>query len=148
MRYSKRTFVPAPIGEVFDRCASLAGFLQQFPFKVKWRGGPERWGRGDKLDFQYRLLGLWIPHCAEVVEFRPNDCFVDEMTRGLYKYCRHTHKFTKENNGTWVQDEVEFSLGFGFIVDKFIGMPTLESTFKKRHNALLKYFQTEDMHGR
>jgi ligand-binding SRPBCC domain-containing protein len=75
-----------------------------------------------------------------VTDFKRNEYFVDKMTHGLYRHFQHTHRFRPDNGGTRVQDEIEFSLGFGSLVDKLVGMPTLHGTFKKRHAALLAHF--------
>ena len=53
------------------------------------------------------------------------------------------NRFDRENGGTRVRDEVEFSFGWGGLVDKLIGIPTLHSTFKKRYAALRANFDGE-----
>lgn len=140
LRYSREVWLPAAPEEVFAYSTSLRGFCSQFPFKVKWHAGPDCWACDDVLDFSYRVAGVWMRHRAQVIEFRHGERFVDEMTQGLYKHFRHTHRFDPERQGTRVRDEVEFSLGYGRLVDRLIGLPTLDSTFRKRHAALRAHF--------
>lgn len=140
IKYIREVWLPVPPQEVFNYSTTIEGFRKQFPFKVKWHDGPERWHANDVLDFSYRVAGVWMRHRAHVVEWRPGQCFVDEMTHGLYKYFRHTHEFIPDRHGTRVRDQVEFSLGFGKFIDKLIGLPTLANTFKKRHAALAAHF--------
>jgi ligand-binding SRPBCC domain-containing protein len=138
--YVAEVHIPAKLEDVFSCCASRDGFLRQFPFKTNWVSGPDSWQHGDVLDFRYRLSGFWMRHCAEIVEFKHNELFVDQMTNGLYRHFRHTHHFTAQDGGTCVRDEIEFSFGFGRWIDRLIGLPTLQRTFQKRHASLLKEF--------
>jgi DNA-binding transcriptional MerR regulator len=85
--------------------------------------------------------------CAEVnalldahLRHEPGRCFVDEMTRGIYRTFRHTHCFEPSEGGTRLTDTVEFSLGLGRWVDNSIGRMTLERTFRRRHRALVARF--------
>lgn len=139
--YQRSCLIPASVEDVFSHSTSLEGFCQQFPFEVKWRSGPAKWCCDDELDFSYRVLGLWFTHKAKIVEFHPNERFIDEMTSGFYKYFRHTHTFVPEGTGTRVTDQVEFSMGFGKWLDRTIGWKTLDDTFAKRHRALRTHFQ-------
>lgn len=140
IKYVAEVHIPAPPEDVFSCCTSRDGFLQQFPFKTNWVSGPDCWKSGDVLDFRYRVAGFWMRHCAEIVDFKRNEFFVDQMTKGLYRHFRHTHHFRPQNGGTCVRDEIEFSFGFGRWVDQLIGIPTLRRTFQKRHASLLKKF--------
>jgi len=140
MRFQKRSLIPAPVEVVFAYCVSQSGFRQQFPFRVEWLNGPEIWGIGDEIDFRYRVNGIWLRHTARIVEFELNRCFVDEMTGGFYRAFRHRHEFEPSDTGTWVIDEVEFSLGFGSWLDRTLGGVTLQRVFARRHKALQDHF--------
>jgi ligand-binding SRPBCC domain-containing protein len=143
-RYSRTVFVPAPLEEVFSYCTSVEGFRQQFPFAVKWLAGPHSWKCNDILDFRYRLAGLWVVHRAEIIEFKRNEYFTDRMTHGLYRQFRHTHRFTPAPGGTMMHDEIEFTFGLGALIDRCVGTPTLDNTFKKRHQALVAHFSKRE----
>lgn len=140
MQFETQVRVPAAPDEVFDYCATVEGFRTQFPFPVRWLEGPASWQGGDVLDFRYRVGGIWMRHRARIVEFERGRCFVDEMTDGLYRSFRHTHRFIADGDRTCVRDQIEFSMGYGNLVDRLIGLPTLGSTFRKRHAALLAHF--------
>lgn len=139
-RYALSCQLAAPPAEVFAFCTRLDGFREQFPFPVRCREWPAQWHVGIVLDFRWRLAGIWVPHVAKVTAFEPGRCFVDEMTRGIYRTFRHTHCFESSDGGTRLTDTVEFSLGFGRWVDNSIGRLTLERTFRQRHRALLARF--------
>ena len=141
MRYTRRSLIKAPLEQVFRHCTSRAGFCQHFPFRVDWRSGPEQWQLGDTLDFRYRVFGIWFVHRADILEFEPNQIFVDQMIEGIYRYFRHTHRFEPAPGGTYVIDEVEFSLGTGKLLDRIFGLPTLDHAFRRRHRALASYWE-------
>lgn len=144
------TVVDAPVSEVFRWCTSVDGFVQQFPFAVRWNEGPDAWQRGDRIDFSYRVAGKWLRHEATIVDLREGEMFVDEMTDGLYGSFRHTHRFEPVDGGarTRVVDDVELTLGRGGLVDRAIGAPSLRRTFRKRHAALQQHFAGGIGHGR
>lgn len=134
--YVRETLVRASIQQVFRYSASKLGFCEQFPYQVKWWEGPEYWSKGDVLDFSYRVYGLWLRHRAEVIDYQQDRMFVDRMLEGPYRIFQHTHEFTPVEEGVRVKDTVEFSLGLGDMVDRTIGMMTLDRAFSLRHRAL------------
>ena len=140
MQFVAQVQVPAPPDEVFDYCVTAEGFRTQFPFAVRWLEGPQTWRGGDVIDFRYRVAGLWMRHRASIVTYERGRCFVDEMTQGIYRSFRHAHHFTACDGGTCVRDQIDFTLGFGRLADRLIGLPTLARTFGKRHAALLAHF--------
>lgn len=142
-----KTWVPAPPEAVFAFSTSLAGFREQFPFRLDWLGGPEQWAHGDVLDFKYRVAGLWFRHRATIVELEPGEAFTDVMERGFFRVFRHRHRFQPHGGGTRVTDAVEFSLGLGDVMDRTVGRALLERTFRRRHDALKHHFSPGAHHA-
>ncbi|MFM2343785.1 MAG: hypothetical protein RLZZ210_393, partial [Pseudomonadota bacterium] len=130
-------------------CVSTSGFKDIFPFKVEWIEDCKYMDAQDKIiDFRYKLAPLvWCRHKARVVEYEHNHKFVDRLEQGrLYKFFEHRHYFAQDENDvakTVITDEIEFSLGFGNLVDKTIGIKTLDNTFCKRHKNIIAYFDKQ-----
>ena len=58
------------------------------------------------------------------------------MLEGMYGFFKHTHEFEPVEEGVRVRDTVEVSLGVGDLIDRTIGMITLDRAFNLRHQAL------------
>jgi ligand-binding SRPBCC domain-containing protein len=137
--------LPAPVPEVFEHCRTCAGFEQLFPYPVRWREAPARWTEGDRLDFSYRMLGVWLRHRAEVVELRDDERFVDQMVGGPYRVFRHTHTFRPSpTGGTVLTDRVQVESRLGRAVDHTVLRWVLERAFRQRHAALRSHFDSPD----
>ena len=77
---------------------------------------------------------------AKIVVWEQDRRFVDVMLKGTFKHFRHTHLFQPSEGGTLVTDLVDFTLGYGAAVDRYVGMPLLDYSFRKRHAALREFF--------
>lgn len=131
----------ASVEEVFAFCTSRDGFEQQFPYAVCWLNSDRSWIQGTVVTFKFQFfkLGpfrLWLNYQAEIVELEHNVFFVDVMRAGPYQYFQHRHDFVEVENTTQYTDTIEFSLGYGALIDRYIGLPILRNTFEKRHRNL------------
>lgn len=141
MQFTMSSEIYAPVEEVFAFCISSTGFEQQFPYTVRWLEAESTWNQGTMVTFKFQFLklglfSLWLRYQAEIVELELNQYFVDVMIIGPYKYFQHRHDFVAVENMTHYTDTIEFSLGYGSLVDRYIGKPILEDTFGKRHQNL------------
>jgi ligand-binding SRPBCC domain-containing protein len=149
MSYLKtEVVIPAPVDEVFDYCTSTAGFVEQFPYRVRWDGGPERWSDGDTLSFRYRVGGVWLRHDAKIVELTAGKGFTDRMTHGFYRSFVHVHRFEPVEHGTRVIDEVHAVAPGGRLAEAFGAQRMLRRTFAKRHAALRAAFEKKSTEAR
>ncbi len=137
MQLTLETTFPVEPDALFAVCASRAGFVGHFPFPVRWHAGPSSWRNDDVIDFSFRMFGLWSRYVARITHFVPGKTFTDEMQTGIYRRCRHTHRFEAHPDGTRLVDIVDFTLGYGTAIDRTIGLPLLRRTFRDRH-ALLR----------
>lgn len=140
MRFQKSVIVAADIETVFAFCNSRDGFLAQFPYKVRWTAGAADWAKGDRIAFDFRYLGFWMPYVADIVECEPPAKFVDQMVKGPYKAFRHTHTFEPVPGGTRVTDSLEFRTGLGPVIDRTVGLRMVRGIFEKRHARLTAKF--------
>lgn len=140
MLYSRSVKLSVEAGELFDFCASRAGFERQFPHQIDRYRGPADWHLGDNFSFRYKFGGLWLRWEGEFIEWDAGKRFVDEMKHGTFRRFIHTHIFERADAGTRYTDSIRFTLGLGRFVDRRIGLPMLDATFQKRHALLHSIF--------
>ena len=141
MNYTKTIEINAPVEQVFKFCTSPNGFENHFPHSIHWINTEKEWKNGSIIEFKFRYLSIWLYWKAEIIEYQQNKLFVDILRSNFpYKYFRHSHLFESQRDKTIYTDKIEFSLGFGNLIDKLIGIPILESTFNQRHINMKNYF--------
>lgn len=94
---------------------------------------------GSFAKFSLPLLGPWrITWHAVHTAYEPNRLFVDEQQSGPFAYWRHEHRFRSQGTGSVLEDDIEFRLPGGPIVN-FFGAPfvrlQLQQLFKYRHQV-------------
>jgi ligand-binding SRPBCC domain-containing protein len=67
---------------------------------------------GTIIDYRLRLFGVPFRWRTRIVQWQPNDQFIDEQLRGPYRSWRHLHTFAECENGTRMTDRVEYRLPF------------------------------------
>ena len=122
--------------KVFAFCTTRAGFLAHFPDPVREYRGAEQWEIGSEFWVDYRHLGLPMSWHGKITELEPNRYFKDEMISGLFRRWEHTHTVEATSSGTKYTDTVEFSLGWGSLIDRFMVKPMLDTFFRRRHVLL------------
>lgn len=65
-------------------------------------------GLGDEVTWEARHFGINWRMTSRIVEFHPNNGFVDEMVRGPFSKFRHEHYFEPADRGTLMLDCVDF----------------------------------------
>ncbi|WP_053541436.1 SRPBCC family protein [Anabaena sp. WA102] len=139
MEYKKTTNIDAPVEKVFGFCASPYGFEKHFPHQVRWINKHEEWNIGSIIEFKFRFFFTWMYWKTEITAYEENELFADIMKVGFpYKYFNHYHFFEPVGNQTIYTDQIEFSLGFGNLIDKTVGKMIIVSIFNKRHKNLKK----------
>jgi ligand-binding SRPBCC domain-containing protein len=140
-------WLPRPREEVFGFFADPANLERltpawlRFEIITKLTGAIEN---GFELNYQLRIHGVPIIWQSVITDWEPPHRFVDQQTRGPYRFCVHEHKFSEHNGGTLVGDNVQYSGPGGILVQKFIVAPDLDRIFKYRHMVLQTIFNPEN----
>ena len=94
----------------------------------------------DQLLWRGWKFGLPQMHETLITGFNQPIFFQDTMGRGRFAAFQHDHHFTETPTGTLLEDELRFSMPFGFagaLVGRFIMVPHIRGLLHRRF-ALLK----------
>lgn len=72
-----------------------------------------RMGPGDTVTWQARHFGVPIRMTSRITEYREPSHFVDEQLRGPFRFWRHEHRFTPDDGGTLLRDDITFAAPLG-----------------------------------
>ena len=111
--------VPPPRAEVFAFFANAANLERLTPpwlrFSVR-TPTPIAMRVGTKIDYTIRWHGLPMRWTAEIVEWSPEEHFVDMQVRGPYRFWLHRHRFIDApGGGTVIADELQYALPLGWL---------------------------------
>ncbi len=91
---------------------------------------------GTLIDYRLKLRGIPVRWQSEITEWDPPHYFADEQRRGPYRCWIHQHKFVESDEGTLVQDEVEYAVLGGQMINKLFVRPDIEKIFEYRSSKL------------
>jgi len=74
-------------------------------------------GRGARLDYTIRWLGLPLTWRTLITDYDPPRLFVDQQIRGPFQLWRHRHEFRETAVGTVISDRVDYRLPLGLLGD-------------------------------
>jgi ligand-binding SRPBCC domain-containing protein len=98
---------------------------------------------GSLIDYTIKLAGIRVRWTTLITAFDPPYKFVDQQLRGPYSFWHHTHTFKETDEGTLINDAVQYTLPFGALgklVHTLIVKRRLENIFKYRAEAIEGYF--------
>ncbi|MFJ3956020.1 SRPBCC family protein [Arthrobacter sp. NPDC090010] len=72
-----------------------------------------RLGPGETVTWEARHFGVRIRMTSRISEYRESSFFVDEQLSGPFRRWRHEHRFTLDDGGTRMRDDVTFSAPLG-----------------------------------
>jgi ligand-binding SRPBCC domain-containing protein len=142
-RFESTQELPASVDEVFPFFADATNLERITPPWLRFRvvsPVPIEMGEGTRIDYRLRLRGIPIRWRSEITDWDPPRRFVDRQLKGPYRLWIHTHTFTPSGNGTLVQDEVEYAVPGGALVNRFLVRGDVERIFEYRTRALADLF--------
>jgi ligand-binding SRPBCC domain-containing protein len=107
------TLLPQSVDEVFAFFANAENLERITPPELDFQiltPTPIVMREGKLIDYRLRLFGVPFGWRTRIVEWRPNDRFIDEQVRGPYASWRHRHTFAACEDGTRMTDRVEYRL--------------------------------------
>ena len=140
---STSLLVPRPHTEVFAFFADAGNLQRITPPWVDFRivsPLPVEMSVGALIVYRLKVHGVPLRWCSRITVWDPPHCFVDEQLQGPYRRWIHTHRFRAVPGGTAVDDEVEFSVPGGRIIERLFVRRDVRAIFKHRQQAILDVF--------
>jgi ligand-binding SRPBCC domain-containing protein len=101
---------------------------------------PIEMSEGTLIDYKLRLRGIPIRWRSKISQWRPPLNFVDEQVTGPYLFWHHLHTFHEVEDGTLVQDIVQYGVPLGFIMHPVFVQHELKRIFEYRRERLTRIF--------
>ncbi|MCX6127079.1 MAG: TIGR01777 family oxidoreductase [Proteobacteria bacterium] len=106
-------WIPKKIPEVFPFFCNETNLERLTPplieFKVQGKSTPQV-AEGTLIDYKLKIHGLPVQWRTKILEWKPNEKFIDTQLSGPYKLWHHTHEFIDLGGGTLLRDRVLFKL--------------------------------------
>ena len=106
-------WIPKKIPEVFPFFCNETNLERLTPplieFKVQGKSTPQV-AEGTLIDYKLKIHGLPVRWRTKILEWKPNEKFIDTQLSGPYKLWHHTHEFIDLGGGTLLRDRVLFKL--------------------------------------
>jgi ligand-binding SRPBCC domain-containing protein len=103
--------------------------------------------KGANIEYNLRLHGWKLRWQSEITIWNPPYQFTDVQRKGPYKLWIHEHKFAENDNGTLVEDVVNYAVPgsiFEPIIHRFLILPDLRKIFEHRRRKLSEIFGCRD----
>ena len=139
----KQLWLPQPREKVFEFFSDPYNLDHLTPAWLKFEilaPGPAEMQQGTLLNYRLRIRGIPIRWQSKITAWDPPSRFIDRQTKGPYSLWIHEHLFEDYQGGTLIEDNVEYAVPGGSIVQKFFVEPDLERIFKHRHRVLEELF--------
>jgi ligand-binding SRPBCC domain-containing protein len=127
--------IQAPVERCFQLSTSIdvvAQTLEMRPVEGKLGGMV---GAGDRLVWRGWKFGLPQMHETLITGFERPVFFQDTMGRGRFAAFQHDHHFAETESGVLLEDEVRFSMPFGWageLVGRWVMVPHIRGLLRRR----------------
>lgn len=142
-RLTTSLLVPRPHAEVFTFFAEAGNLQRITPPWVDFRivtPPPIEMRAGTLIDYRLKVHGVPVGWRTEITVWDPPHQFVDVQLKGPYRRWVHTHRFRAVAGGTQVDDEVDFTVPGGWLVERLFVARDLRAIFQHRQRAILDVF--------
>ena len=141
----RKQWVPQPLEKIFEFFAKAENLEELTPpflhFQITL--APPRMEAGARIEYKLRVHGLPIHWRTIIEEWDPPKQFVDHQAKGPHELWHHTHRFSAENGGTWIEDTVRYALPFGpigRIVNRVMVSRDVNAIFDYRERRVRELF--------
>ncbi len=138
--FEKRSTVPAPAEDVFDWHAREGAIRRLSPpwAPLKIISKTPGVDKGTRVKLKIKTGPVFSAWDAEHTACEPGRMFTDTQLKGPFRIWRHTHRFIPRENGSTLEDCIEFSMPFPLNhfawVTSFV-RKDLERIFRYRHTV-------------
>lgn len=104
---------------------------------------------GDTIRWEGIQLGFANYHVSLIVSemWNPPNFFQDRMTAGRFRSFEHSHRFLETTNGTFLDDEIRFTMPLGwpgFVVGRMVLVPHILGLMRRRFDLLRHIAESEE----
>lgn len=145
-RFSSAIWIPVPVEKAFAFFSKAENLNKLTPpwlhFEILTEL-PVEMRNGTLLDYRLKLHGIPVKWKTQIVQWNPPFQFVDLQLRGPYRKWVHTHTFVEKDNGTVVEDLVNYSVPGFFLeplIHKYFIEPDISRIFEYRRSQLSEIF--------
>ena len=137
----REQWIPKPIEEAFAFFSRPENLEEITPPLLGFHilRAPGEIHTGSLIEYKLRVRGVPMKWLTEITVWEPPYRFVDNQLKGPYKLWHHEHRFTPENGGTRMRDQVDYALPFGILghmVHTLIVKRDVETIFRYRQKRL------------
>jgi ligand-binding SRPBCC domain-containing protein len=144
------TAIHAPVGRCFDLTSSIDFHIKtgvsthERAIAGKTTG---LIGSNEVVTFSARHLGFTRQLTSKITEYEYTRYFTDEMQKGDFKSLKHRHTFTEKDGVTFMEDDLQYEVPFGFIgkiFDKLVLNRHMYNFLRERNDMLKKALESEE----
>ena len=132
---SFKQWVPQKIERVWDFVSKAENLEKITPpwlnFKIDTMSD-DKIKKGTKINYSLKLHGIPIKWRSNISTWKPKSEFVDHQEKGPYKVWYHRHLFKEIQDGTLIEDRIDYTLPF---------FPFGQAAFPFVKNDLIKIFE-------
>jgi ligand-binding SRPBCC domain-containing protein len=145
-RFESSIWIPAPVETLFSFFSKAENLEKITPPWLRFKiltAVPVEMGEGTLLEYRLKLHGIPVSWQTQITNWNPPFQFVDVQLRGPYRKWVHTHTFTSRNDGTLVEDNVDYEVPGFFLeplIHRYFVKPDISKIFEYRQNQLTKIF--------
>ncbi len=136
-------WLPKPLDEVFPFFADAHNLQAITPpflrFEVE-TPRPVPMEEGSLIDYKLRVRGLPLRWRSEITAWEPPYRFVDEQRQGPYRLWVHEHRFTEREGKTFCEDDVEYAVPGGALINWLVVERDVKAIFAYRSKKLVEIF--------
>ena len=141
--YHGELWLPQSVDQVFKFFADpvnlqritpdWVGFSLLSPGRLEMRAGA-------LIEYRLKIHGIPVKWQSEITAWEPPHRFVDEQRRGPYRRWVHEHRFVPQRQGTLIQDQVQYSVPGGWILERLFVNRDIRKIFEFRCGKLQNLF--------
>ncbi|MFN9993723.1 MAG: SRPBCC family protein [Phycisphaerales bacterium] len=135
--------LPAPRREVFSFFADAFNLERITPPWLKFEiltPAPIPMAAGTLIDYRIRLRVIPMRWRTRISKWEPDSSFIDQQLKGPYLEWIHLHTFEENESGTWCEDQVQYRVPGGAIIDRLFVRRDLHRIFGYRQQVMGEIF--------